>query len=147
MNRLFIGIVIAVLAVAGILWLVQDGEDNVLQTTTPTPTGSVSPSPTATAMPDGKSGSLREFTVTASNYKFSVAEMRVKEGDTVRVTLRNQQGLHDWVIDEFNAETNQLQSGEQQTIEFIADDKGTFEYYCSVGNHRAMGMVGKLIVE
>jgi plastocyanin len=29
----------------------------------------------------------------------------------------------------------------------VADKKGTFEYYCSVGQHRALGMKGKLVVE
>jgi plastocyanin len=32
-------------------------------------------------------------------------------------------------------------------IEFVANKKGKFEYYCSVGEHRAMGMKGNLVVE
>ncbi len=32
-------------------------------------------------------------------------------------------------------------------VEFTADKKGTFEYYCSVGEHRVNGMKGKFIVE
>jgi len=32
-------------------------------------------------------------------------------------------------------------------VEFTADTPGEFEYYCSVGQHRANGQVGKLIVE
>ena len=32
-------------------------------------------------------------------------------------------------------------------VEFTVDKTGTFEYYCSVGQHRANGMVGNLIVE
>ncbi len=57
------------------------------------------------------------------------------------------QGFHDLVIDEFNARTAQLQTGQSEIIEFVADQSGEFEYYCSIGSHRAMGMVGKLIVE
>ena len=87
------------------------------------------------------------FEVDASNFQFSVKEMRVKQGDRVRVVLSNVGGFHDWVIDEFNAFTPQIQLGEQAIVEFVADQKGTFEYYCSVGNHRAQGMVGTLIVE
>jgi len=37
--------------------------------------------------------------------------------------------------------------GTPTSVTFVADKTGTFEYYCSVGNHRAQGMVGKLIVE
>lgn len=33
------------------------------------------------------------------------------------------------------------------SVTFVADTLGTFEYYCSVGNHRAQGMVGNLVVE
>ena len=38
-------------------------------------------------------------------------------------------------------------TGQIDEVEFVVDKAGTFEYYCSVGNHRQMGMVGKLIVE
>ena len=33
------------------------------------------------------------------------------------------------------------------TAEFTADKVGSFEYYCSVGSHRSMGMKGVLKVE
>jgi uncharacterized cupredoxin-like copper-binding protein len=32
-------------------------------------------------------------------------------------------------------------------VQFVADKTGTFEFYCSVGNHRQMGMVGTLVVQ
>lgn len=92
-------------------------------------------------------GSVKEFAVTATSFRFSVTEMRVKRGDTVRITLTNGGGRHDWMIDEFDAGTRILDTGESQTIEFVADKTGSFEYYCSVGNHRQMGMVGTLTVE
>ena len=90
---------------------------------------------------------VKEFNVDGSNFKFSVAEMKVNKGDTVKVTFNNVEGMHDWVVDEFNARTKQIQAGELETITFVADQTGTFEYYCSVGKHRQMGMVGNLIVE
>lgn len=93
-----------------------------------------------------KTSSVKEFDVTGTSFKFSVTEMTVKKGDTVKIVFTNGQGTHDWVIDEFNAKTNILKAGESQTIEFVADKVGTFEYYCSVGSHRAMGMKGNLTV-
>ena len=90
---------------------------------------------------------VKEFNVDGSNFKFSVAEMKVNKGDTVKVIFNNVEGMHDWVVDEFNARTKQIQAGESETITFVADQTGTFEYYCSVGKHRQMGMVGNLIVE
>ncbi len=91
--------------------------------------------------------STKEFTLTASNFSYDVKNIRVKQGDTVRVTLKIAEGFHDFVLDGYNVRTKQLSVGKEETIEFVADKKGEFEYYCSVGNHRQMGMVGKLIVE
>lgn len=90
---------------------------------------------------------VKTFTVGGSNFSFDVQEIRVKEGDKVKITLVNNGGFHDLVIDEFNVATSQIQAGQTSSIEFVANKKGTFEYYCSVGAHRQQGMVGKLIVE
>jgi len=90
---------------------------------------------------------VQEVVVRGNNFTFDTKEIRVKEGTTVRVVFENSGGSHDWVLDEFDARTKMLKSGESETIEFVASKKGSFEYYCSVGEHRAMGMVGKLIVE
>lgn len=90
---------------------------------------------------------VKEFTVRGSNFKFTPSEIRVKQGDTVRVTFINESGTHDWNLDEFNVKTKLVQAGQQETVEFVASKIGQFEYYCSVGQHRQMGMKGLLIVE
>jgi len=87
------------------------------------------------------------FNVKGVNHVFDVKEMRVKEGDTVTINFESTEGFHDWVIDEFDAATAQVRPGTPTSVTFLADKSGTFEYYCSVGNHRAQGMVGTLIVE
>jgi plastocyanin len=93
-------------------------------------------------------GQVKEFTVEGSNFKFLPATLTVNKGDTVKVTFKNTGGFHDFVIDEFNgSKTKQIGADAEETIQFVADKAGTFEYYCSVGNHRGMGMVGKLIVQ
>ena len=86
------------------------------------------------------------FTVTASNFAFAPAAMTVKKGDNVVITFKNGDGFHDFVIDGLNVRTAQIQDGAQETVTFVADKAGTFEYYCSVGQHRAMGMKGTLTV-
>lgn len=88
-----------------------------------------------------------EFTVTASNFKYDVKTIKVKKGDTVKIIFKNTEGFHDFKIDEFDVATNQIGAEEEDEVEFEATKSGTFEYYCSVGNHRKMGMVGKLVVE
>ena len=87
------------------------------------------------------------FAVTGQNFSFSSKEIRVQKGDRVRINFSTPGGNHSWVIDEFNAKTERLAAGGSESVEFIADKTGTFEYYCSVGAHRSMGMTGNLIVE
>lgn len=72
----------------------------------------------------------------------------VQQGDRVEVTLCVTGGTHDWVVDEFGAATDQLSVGDEcSTVEVVADQAGEFEYYCSVGSHRAEGMAGLFVVE
>ena len=91
--------------------------------------------------------------ITSSHLRFFLdgvesPELKVKQGDTIRIEFVNEEGFHDFVLDEFvGARTKQMAAGNSETIEFVADKKGTFEYYCGVGQHRANGMYGKFIVE
>lgn len=100
------------------------------------------------AVPEIVPGEVKEIAVSTTNFKFTPSEIRVRPGDTVRVTLTNNGNIpHDFRVDEFNAATEVIQGGQTDTVEFVASEAGMFEYYCSVGNHRQIGMVGKLIVE
>ncbi|MDX9893471.1 MAG: cupredoxin domain-containing protein [Patescibacteria group bacterium] len=87
------------------------------------------------------------FNISGTNFAFSQTEITVKKGDRVVINFTSTDGFHDWVVDEFGAATKQVMTGDSSSVEFIADQAGTFEYYCSVGQHRQMGMIGKLIVE
>lgn len=90
---------------------------------------------------------VREFKVTGSPFKFDLSTITVKKGEKVRIVFTNASGKHDWVLDEFTgARTKVLDAGASETIEFVADKVGTFEYYCSVGQHRAAGMKGVFTV-
>lgn len=90
---------------------------------------------------------VKEFTVDGSNFKFEPATMTVNKGDRVRIIFKNTGGFHDLVIDELGVKTKQLAANASETVEFVADKAGNFEYYCSVGNHRGMGMKGTLTVK
>lgn len=90
---------------------------------------------------------VKEFTVEGTNYKFVPDTILVNKGDTVKINFKNTQGFHDFVVDEFGAATKQIKDPSTETITFVADKVGTFEYYCSVGKHRTMGMKGTLTVK
>ena len=161
-NLIIIGVVVLLVVVGGFMVLsgkkgTSTPDSTTMQQGTNEQTGS--PSSTSGAMineqtPTGASGAAMEqsgtekaFTVVGSNFSFDVKTMTVKKGDTVKVTFKNSDGFHDWNLDEFNAHTKKIQAGAEETVTFTADKTGTFEYYCSVGNHRKMGMVGKITVE
>lgn len=119
------------------------------QTTTPAPSQE-SQVEQESAMENGESmmEEVTEITVDGSEFKFEPSTIIVAEGSKVRLTFRNVgQMTHDWRLDEFSAATDILSPGGEQTIEFVADTAGEFEYYCSVNTHRQMGMVGTLVVE
>jgi|SRR3989344_4158435 len=95
---------------------------------------------------------VKTFVLTGENFKFVMdgkgnPDIVVNEGDKVRIEFSSTKGLHDFVIDELDVATPQLRDTEEETfVEFVADKKGTFEYYCSVGQHRENGMKGNFIV-
>lgn len=93
------------------------------------------------------SESVKEFTVSGSNFKFEPSTLQVNKGDTVKITFKNSGGFHDFVIDALNIKTKTIPDGQSESVQFIADKVGTFEYYCSVGNHKQMGMKGTLTVQ
>jgi plastocyanin len=101
---------------------------------------------------DEPSEEVKTFVITGENYKFLIngeenADIVVQEGDRVHIEFKSTAGFHDWSLDEFDAATQKVSDGETSSVDFIATNTGSFEYYCSVGNHRAQGMKGRFIVE
>ena len=168
-NKILIGTVVIVLALGGWYYFssVKAPEPEQTEKTQPTTeaqntannpvtgsmeTGELPPgtdvgaSAGASAGATVSTGVVKSFTVTGSNFAFAPNSLSVKKGDTVKITFKNSNGSHNLVIDEFNATTPIIGSGQSAVLEFTASKTGSFEYYCSVGNHRAMGMKGTLVV-
>jgi nitrosocyanin len=90
----------------------------------------------------------REITVSGNEYSFVPSSLNLKKGETVKVTFKNVGALpHDLVVDELGLKTKVVKGGDTDTVTFTADKTGTFEMYCSVGNHRAQGMKGPVQVQ
>lgn len=87
------------------------------------------------------------FELDMTNYEFSETELIVQQGDTVTVTLNSVVGTHNFVVEGYDVESLTITSGNTTEVTFVATKKGTYEFYCSVGDHRALGMVGTLFVE
>ena len=74
-------------------------------------------------------------------------DITVQQGDLVRIELTSVAGRHDIVIDELGVASELIDAGESTYVEFVADQVGEFEYYCSFMQHREQGMYGTFIVE
>jgi plastocyanin len=84
--------------------------------------------------------------MTGNQFRFSQSEIKVKLGDKVRVVLTSVDMPHDFDLDELSVNGPVGQPGETTEVEFVDSKLGEFEYYCSVGQHRKNGMIGKLVV-
>lgn len=100
-----------------------------------------SPQATQSATP------AQEITIEGTNFKFTPNQITVKNGTPVKITFKNTGGTHDFVIEGINVRTPITQSGQNAAVEFTPTQTGSFEYYCSIGTHRQMGMKGTLVVE
>ncbi len=159
MNKtwIIVGIIVVVLIGLGIMLGYTNNSSSVSTDVTPPSTDTTNMNPgqtsgtTDTIPPStgtqGQIVAVKEFTVTGKNYSFSPLTLTVNKGDTVKITFKNAGGMHDLRIDEFNVSTKRIGDGEQDVVQFVADKAGMFAYYCSVGNHRAMGMEGTLVVK
>jgi plastocyanin len=149
-KSVWIALVVVVLIVAGIFMVMSRSNSNPTPANnTLTDSATQAPMPTDSSSTDSAmaQGQVKEFIVEGSPFKFSPAAITVNQGDRVKVVFKNLQGMHDFVIDELNVKTEILKTpNAEETVEFVADKKGTFKYYCSVPGHRAQGMEGILTV-
>lgn len=91
---------------------------------------------------------VRTVNVIGDNFSFSPNEIKMKKGEQIKIIFTNAGSYpHNWEVDEFDAKTETVGTGQASEVIFTADKTGTFEYYCIVDGHREKGMKGNLIVE
>lgn len=106
-----------------------------------------------TGQPSGEdSTDSDQISLVMDNYSYSRSTIEAKPGETITINLVNRHGEHDFVIDELNVDSGILDANESKIVTFTvpanAQPGDSYDYYCSVGDHRAMGMFGTLrIVE
>jgi|GEM_PF-5814169 len=92
----------------------------------------------------------RVVPVEGSNYKYVPSEIVATPGEALDVQFKNVQGTHDIVFDldaGRQEKTARIQAGSEASLKFNAPvTPGTYDYYCTVGMHRANGMFGTLVV-
>lgn len=90
---------------------------------------------------------IKEFSVTAKSWAFDPAIITVKQGDKVKLTIKSVDVTHGFALPDFNVKVD-LTPNKEEVVEFIADKKGEYTFFCSVmcgAGHR--DMTGKLVVE
>ncbi|MDP3779362.1 MAG: cupredoxin domain-containing protein [bacterium] len=145
-NILIVGILVIMIGV-GIALYMRNGSNPANESTaTQTPQESSSVTPETSSSPVS-AAAVKEFVVIGTNYSFGPKTIMVNKGDRVKILFKNNGGFHDLVIEGLNVATKRINQGGMDTVEFTASVAGSFEYYCSVGDHRQQGMFGTLIVQ
>jgi heme/copper-type cytochrome/quinol oxidase subunit 2 len=120
---------------------------NLFKSKTPKDSGTMTPETTQVVVtPEAVDVVNGEITVEAGSFYYKPNLIKVKKGEKVKLTLNSASMMHDFKIDELGIEVPVTKSGSSSTVEFTVDKVGEFEFYCSVGAHKANGQVGKLIV-
>ena len=116
----------------------------------------VKPSPTpttatTTATEPGRTldtPEVKEITIEGKEYSYAPASITVTYGEKILLTFKNMGRLaHNLTIDELKVSTKTVAGGQSDTVEFTADKSGTFNFYCSIGTHRNLGMEGEMEVK
>jgi cytochrome c oxidase subunit 2 len=92
-------------------------------------------------------GDDREIRVTARKYEFSPSVIKAKRGDHIRLVITALDRSHGFKLEAFHID-QKLPMDEPVTVEFTADQAGTFPFecshFCGLGHQK---MKGQLTVE
>lgn len=89
--------------------------------------------------------SVRTIDLKSGNFFFEPKVINAKPGEKLRIDFRGNVGTHTFVIDE--VKINEIVKDGSGFIFTAPTEPGSYTFYCDVGNHRAMGMEGTLIVK
>lgn len=121
-------------------------ENEVISEPEPEPT----PEPEPATEPDPEQepeSTIKEFDMIAKKWDFEPDTITVNEGDTVILHITSIDVTHGFGLSAFGINKD-LREGETINIEFVADQKGTFTFRCTVScGSGHSGMNGQLIVE
>ncbi len=87
-----------------------------------------------------KAEKFKMIKVTAQRWFFEPDPIEVNVGDYVELKITSTDGVHSFTLPDFDID-QRVEKGEEVTIKFLADKKGTFEFYCAIqcgGGHDSM---------
>ena len=85
----------------------------------------------------------REFVLKAKDQQFTPARLEVMQDDLVKVTVQSEDVAYSFTIDEYRL-SKRIPAGGSTTLEFRADQVGTFAFYSNMTGQAKMR--GELVV-
>ena len=152
-NTTVVAVVIAVLVIALGIFLMTRSANNGsqsadLDTTQQEEISQTESSPTSKDLgTDQTAEDSQTISVEGGGFYFKPNLIKAKIGQKVTIVFNSVGGNHDFVIDDLDVKTPLTAAGKSAKVEFTPEKAGSFEFYCSVGNHRAQGMKGTLVVK
>jgi plastocyanin len=104
-------------------------------------TGSSSAETSASAT-SGAAAAAQAITATEQDFSISLSEDHLKAGSYTITVVNNGSATHDLAVEEngtTKAKSDKVSPGGKTTLT-VDLDAGKYVFYCSVSNHRAMGM-------
>lgn len=142
------GAAVGVLAVAAALLTAcggssSDGDDAAATTTSASSeTTSSSPAGESSASSSSSSSAVETITATEADFSITLDEDSLVAGEYEIEVVNEGNATHDLVVErdgEDVAASDTIGPGESTTLT-VTLDEGEYVFYCSIGNHRSMGM-------
>jgi plastocyanin len=105
-------------------------------------TSSSAESPASGSSTSSGSGEAEALTATETNFTISLDEDHLKAGHYAITVVNDGNATHNLAVEEdgkTEATSDSIGPGESTTLT-VDLDAGKYTFYCSIGNHRAMGM-------
>ena len=99
-------------------------------------------SPASESSASGGSSEAEAITATEQDFSISLSEDHLKAGNYTITVVNNGSATHDLAVEEdgtTKATSDKIGPGQSTTLT-VDLDAGQYVFYCSIGNHRAMGM-------
>jgi PQQ system protein len=97
----------------------------------------------------GSGGSAGTVKLSETEFKIDPANPAVKKAGSVTIDVKNDgQIVHALEVEGPNGEakTQPIPGGQSAKLTVDLSKPGTYEMYCPIGNHKAMGMKGTIVV-
>jgi plastocyanin len=133
---------VAVLIVAAALGIAACGGDDDEADTAAETTG--------TAEEAGGTGGGETVDITATDFKFDPKDPAVQPGQVTLDLTNDGETLHNIEIEGPSGEAElpeDIGPGEKGAVTVDLNEPGKYKFYCPVGNHEQLGMVGDVTVE